>query len=158
MLFLFLNFLAFFLVVVVGSDWVSVTEPNAFKSTTWELLYAIVKVQYLMHWSWSEGPCQVGLWLTEDQIDHWQGIARPPLSHLLFLSCLSSDTCTLARCLAAVEASFIFDPTAFVRPETAREAEEERGTAETEEEIQGEGVTEGTLVAVERWGESRGKI
>lgn len=37
---------------------------------------------------------------------------------------------TLARCFAAVEASFIFDPTAFVRPETAREAEEERGTAE----------------------------
>lgn len=45
-----------------------------------------------------------------------------------------------------------------MRPETAREAEEERGTAETEEEIQGEGVTEETLVAVERWGESRGKI
>lgn len=131
-----LNCLAFSLVVAVGSDWESLTEPNAFKSTTWELLYAIVKVQYFMHWSWSEGPCQVSIWLTEDQIDHWQGIARPPLSHLPFLSCLSGDTCTMSR---SRRGEF------HIRPHCLRETRDSQGgrggarESWTEREIQGEG-------------------
>lgn len=94
------------------------------------------KVQYFMHWSWSEGPCQVSIWLTEDQIDHWQGIARPPLSHLPFLSCLSGDTCTMSR---SRRGEF------HIRPDCLRETRDSQGgrggarDSWTEREIQGEG-------------------
>lgn len=57
--------------------------------------------------------------MTEHQIYHWQGIARPPLSHIPFLS---SSLVTLPRCLAAVHASFTFNPTATTRADAAKEA------------------------------------
>ncbi len=57
--------------------------------------------------------------LTEHLIYHWRGIARPPLSHITFPS---ASLVTPPRCLAAIQASFIFNPTGTKGPDAAREA------------------------------------